>query len=243
MRTKKILMDDKHITMPNGVCLASNVHKGWYAIAWYDKNAGKISTMWENKKTLKKMQKEQKELSKDRTFYNRAKKVIAFLIVLDLVLIPVAFFPFLSLLYITFYWPFLLCPLSILHFALSAFLMTAEEKKYHGALHMLLNSWCKGISVNYVRSLKLYSHFYSCCYTGILINIIILCFFIPYILYSGFDVLSCSFAILTLYLFLWALRRLGVFNIFQRFTTFPPTEQELRVVLAASKLLLEKEEN
>lgn len=240
---RKLLIDDKHIAFPNGVCLKSNKHQGWYAIAWYDEKAGKISTMWENKKVLKKMQKRQKELSKDEIFYDRAKKVIAFLIVLDLVLIPVAFFPFLSLLYITFYWPFLLCPLSILHFALSAFLMTKEEKKYHGALHMLLNSWRKGVRVQYVRSLKLFSLFYSSCKTGRLIYIIILCSFSPCVLYSGLSIIDSFWVILTLALLLDVLKGLGLFNIFQRFTTLPATDKEAAVVLAAAKLLLEKEEN
>lgn len=242
MRIRKLLTDNKHIAFPNGVCLKSNKHQDWYAIAWYDEKAGKVSTMWEKKKELSKMRAQIRVQNADSIFYNRIKKIIAFLVVLNLILAFIVFAPVLTLIKLIFFLPFLLCPICILHFTLLAFLMTAEEKKYHGALHMLLNSWCKGVRVQYVRSLKLFSRFYSSCKTGRLIYIIILCFFSPCVLYSGLSIADSFWVILTLALLLDVLKGLGLFNIFQRFTTLPATDKEAAVVLAAAKLLLEKED-
>ena len=246
MRTKKLLMDDKHISMQNGVCFKSNVHKGWYSIAWYDDKTGKIKTLWTNKKELCKMRVQIRIQNADSIFYNRIKKIIAFLVVLNLILAFVVFMPLLTLAKIIFCLPFLLCPICILRFILLAFLMTDEERKYHGAMHMLLNSWCKGKRIKTPLALLQHKQYYKFCKTSNLAFWIVSAGLLSYtycLYLCGFDYMSIILTFLTLVILAGVLADLGIFNFFQHFTTLPPTKKEAAVVLAAAKLLLEKEEN
>lgn len=231
MRTK-LNIDSHNIVMSNGVCLASAVHRGWFAVAWYDEH-GSLQTKWATKKEIQ-----------GKTVDYKKIKIIIFLFILDLMLIPMVVLPIRQILSVLFGLPLLLFPVRVMHFSIVALLMSPEEKCYHGAMHMLLNSWCKKRPVQYMRSLKTFSRFYSHCYTGKLIYIIILSFLIPCIVYGGFGSLGivngCIF-FFALVLLIDILRRLGLFNVFQHFTTLVPTDHELKAVWVASQLLLEKE--
>ena len=236
MRIRKLLTDDKHIAMSNGVCLSSTVHKGWYAIAWCDRN-GNIQTMWENKRKLKQQE------SGNSILNRRIKKIILFLLLLNLLLFPIAFFSLPAMIAYVLYLPLLPLPATMLYFIFSTSVLSSNEKRYHGALHMLLNSWNKGKQIKTPLALLQHKQFYINCHSNVLtLQIffwsIISVFYVEN--FIGFSEKIIEIAIYTLTAAI--LVGVGCFNWLQCFSTLPPTYKEAAVVLAASKLLLEKED-
>ena len=117
-----------------------------------------------------------------------------------------------------------------------------STRKFHSAEHMVANAYNKLNRIPSLEETKMFSRFHNCCGITSLTFIIIrnlllfLCTFLPSKPYIIIGALSVSIISLLL-------KKLGVFNFMQFFSTLPPTDRELLVGIEALKTWLENEQN
>lgn len=237
MRTKLKLTHAE--AMDNGICFYSQRHKGYVAVATIDEQDN-ITSKWMLEKDF--------EQKNEESHQNKDKKssIIEEIGIISLLVLFTYIFSKLVYLFICKHQ--LLC----IRFLLIAFLSLASllfrfavtnlkvnERKFHGAEHMIANAYRKLNQIPNLEGIYSFSRFHNNCGT----NIFVPCFYFIPLFFCTFisNQLYQLLAIILTFIVYCILKRCGLLNFLQFFTTLPPTDRELMVAIAGMTTWYENE--
>ena len=233
MRSKFLKLSNAR-SFENGIVFLSRRHFGYLSLSSIDDN-GNIETKWTNKNNMPQIELNKKP---DKIF-----DFVIFPLILLVTIIVVKNLHQNPIFALRSYLigEVIITLLSFLAGNLSIKTTKNRTKMFHSAEHMVINAYTKLKRIPSLEEARNSSRFHNYCGTNnttviVLDNFFIfLCTFLPTKKYIVIGILS-------IVIIIQLLKRLGLLNIMQIFTTSPPTDMELLVGIEGLKTWLENEE-